>query len=143
MKILYTAVVTATGARHGRVESSDGHLNLLLAPPPEMGGNGGATNPEQLFAGGYAACFGGAMEYLARQSKINLGDVQIAAKVGIGPNDAGNGFGLAVELDISALALSQPDAEKLVRDAHQVCPYSNATRGNIEVRLIANGKPLL
>lgn len=142
MKILYTAAVTAKGARHGRVESSDGHLNLPLALPPEMGGAGGATNPEQLFAGGYAACFGGAMEYLARQNKINPGDVQVAARVGIGPSDAGNGFGLAVELDISASDLPQPELEKLVRDAHQVCPYSNATRGNIEVRLKANGKPL-
>ena len=142
MNILYTAAVTATGARHGRVESSDGNLNLPLAPPPEMGGNGGATNPEQLFAGGYAACFGGAMEYLARQSKINLGDVQVAAKVGIGPSEAGNGFGLAVELDISNSTLAQTDLEKLVREAHQVCPYSNATRGNIEVKLRANGVPL-
>jgi Ohr subfamily peroxiredoxin len=142
MKILYTAAVTSTGARHGRVESSDGNLNLLLAPPPEMGGNGGATNPEQLFGGGYAACFGGAMEYLARQRKINLGDVQVAAKVGIGPTDSGIGFGLAVELNVSASALSQSDLEQLTREAHQVCPYSNATRGNIEVRLMANGKPL-
>lgn len=142
MKILYTAAVTATGARHGHIESSDGGLNLPLALPPEMGGQGGATNPEQLFAGGYAACFGGAMEYLARQGKINLGDVRVAAKVGIGPNDSGNGFGLAVELDVSASALSQDDLKKLAREAHKVCPYSNATRGNIEVKLKANGELL-
>ncbi|HWZ45309.1 MAG TPA: organic hydroperoxide resistance protein [Candidatus Saccharimonadales bacterium] len=142
MKILYTAAVTATGARHGHVESSDGKLSLPLALPPEMGGAGGATNPEQLFAGGYAACFGGAMEYIARQGKIDTGEIKVAAKVGIGPNDAGSGFGLAVELDVRASALAQADLEKLAREAHQVCPYSNATRGNIEVKLTANGKPI-
>src|SRR5579872_1046043 len=110
MKVLYTASATSVGARHGHVESSDGLLKLDLATPPEMGGPGGAPNPEQLFASGYAACFGGAMEFLARQQKIDLGEVRITAKVGIGPNDNTPGFGLTVALDITAPNLTQAAA---------------------------------
>ncbi|HLJ90131.1 MAG TPA: organic hydroperoxide resistance protein [Candidatus Angelobacter sp.] len=139
MKILYTASVTSVGGRNGHVQSSDGKLNLDLAMPPEMGGKGGASNPEQLFAAGYAACFTGAMEFIARQKQISVGEITIGAKVGIGPNDGGAGFGLAVELDVTVPALAQADAEALVKEAHQVCPYSNATRNNIDVKLTAHG----
>lgn len=139
MKVLYTASATSVGARHGHVESSDGLLKLNLAVPPEMGGTGGAPNPEQLFASGYAACFGGAMEYLARQQKLDMGEVRITAKVSIGPNENAPGFGLAVDLDVTAPNLPQAGAETLVNEAHKVCPYSNATRGNIDVKLTAHG----
>jgi Ohr subfamily peroxiredoxin len=142
MQVLYTAEVTATGARSGHAKSSDGLLDVQLALPPQMGGKGGATNPEQLFAAGYAACFGGAVEYLANQQKISTGTVTVKAKVGIGPYDPGQGegFTLRVDLDITLPELDQPAAEKLVAAAHRTCPYSNATRGNIEVTLTAHGK---
>jgi Ohr subfamily peroxiredoxin len=141
MQVLYTAEVTATGARSGHAKSSDGLLEVQLALPPQMGGKGGATNPEQLFAAGYAACFGGAVEYLANQQKISTGTVTVKAKVGIGPYDPGQGegFTLRVDLDITLPELDQPAAEKLVAAAHRTCPYSNATRGNIEVTLNAHG----
>jgi Ohr subfamily peroxiredoxin len=142
MQVLYTAEVTATGARSGYAASSDGLLEVQLAVPPQMGGKGGATNPEQLFAAGYAACFGGAVEYLANQQKISTGTVTVKAKVGIGPYDPGQGegFTLRVDLDVTLPDLDQPAAEKLVAAAHRTCPYSNATRGNIEVTLTAHGK---
>jgi osmotically inducible protein OsmC len=138
MKILYTASVTATGGRNGHIESSDGLLKADLALPPQMGGKGGATNPEQMFAGGYAACFLNAMEYIAKQRKIETGGAKVTAKVGVGPNETG-AFGLEVELDVTVPALAQPDAETLTHDAHKVCPYSNATKGNIDVKLVVHG----
>lgn len=148
MKILYTASATATGGRAGRIENNDGSLKLGLAIPKEMGGKASAegttpevntaTNPEELFAGGYAACFGSALEHVARQKRIITGEVVIRAKVSIGPNDNG-GFSLAVELDATLPAVDQVTADELITATHQVCPYSNATRGNIDVKLTAHG----
>ncbi len=140
MKTLYTAVATATGGRTGHAESSDGILAVDLTVPKEMGGKIGmvGTNPEQLFAAGYAACFGGALDYLAQQRKIETGTVSVTAEVGIGPNDTGS-FSLSVALSVVVPALSQADAEALVHDAHQVCPYSSAVKGNIDVALSVRG----
>lgn len=138
MKPIYTASVTSVGGRNGRVESSDGAVKLALAAPPPLGGNGNGANPEQLFAAGYAACFAGAMDYIARQKKLSPGEITIASKVAIGPDDSG-AFTLAVDLSITAPGLNQADAEDLVARAHEACPYSRATRGNIEVKLTAHG----
>lgn len=135
MKPLYTAEATAHGGRNGRVESSDGLLDLDLAMPEEMGGPGGeATNPEQLFAAGYAACFENALRRVAGRQKKDVNDASVTARVGIGRHDEG-GFGLAVELIGRMPNLPREEAEDLMEDAHQVCPYSRATRGNIEVTL--------
>jgi len=135
METLYTASAVATGAgRNGHVQSTDGHLDTDVRIPKEMGGPGGATNPEQLFAAGYAACFHSALQLVAGQAKADITDSEVVADVSIGPNDAG-GFGLAVQLEISLPAVERAQAEELVEQAHQVCPYSNATRGNVEVTL--------
>jgi Ohr subfamily peroxiredoxin len=135
-KVLYTAHAKVTGGRDGRAVSSDGILDVKLATPREMGGVGGAgTNPEQLFAAGYSACFIGAMKFVAARDKIVLpGDISIEGSVGIGAIP--NGFGIEVTLKVSVPGLPRADAESLVQKAHIVCPYSNATRGNIDVRLI-------
>lgn len=131
-RVLYTASATATGGRDGRVSTDDGALDLTVVPPKSLGGSGAAgTNPEQLFAAGYAACFGSALAHVARAQKITTGPVSITTKVALGP--AGAGFGLAVELIASLPELAREQAQALVDAAHQVCPYSNATRGNIEV----------
>src|ERR1044071_4656215 len=131
-KRLYTANATATGGRDGRVRTSDGLVDFALTMPRELGGSGAAgTNPEQLFAAGYSACFGSALMHVARMKKITTGPVQITAHVTIGP--VGQAFGLAVELTASLPELPRDQAEALVHAAHQVCPYSNATRGNIVV----------
>ncbi|MET9231385.1 organic hydroperoxide resistance protein [Lentzea sp. NPDC003310] len=136
MEALYTAEATAYGeGRNGEVRSSDGVIDEVLSVPKEMGGPGGdATNPEQLFAAGYSACFNSAIAAVARAGKIQIASSEVTAKVGIGSNGAG-GFQLAVELAVTIPGLDQAVAEKLVEQAHQVCPYSNATRGNIEVAL--------
>jgi Ohr subfamily peroxiredoxin len=140
MKVLYTAHVTSTGGRAGHVKSSDGSLDVDLVPPPVMGGPGKAgVNPEQLFGAGYAACFSGAMAYIAGQQKIVPGEITINASVDLGPQDNAPGFTVGVALDITVANLDQAAAEKLVHDAHEVCPYSNATRGNIDVKLTAHG----
>ncbi|MGF6165244.1 osmotically inducible protein OsmC [Pseudomonas sp. 2725] len=135
MKVLYTAVATATGGRDGRAISSDKNLDVKLATPKELGGAGGdATNPEQLFAAGYLACFIGALKFVASQSKRSIpADASIIARVGIG--QIPGGFGLDIDLNINLPGLEQADAQALVEAAHQVCPYSNATRGNVDVRL--------
>ena len=136
MKILYRTEATATGGRDGRAASKDGHLQVKLSTPTELGGQGGeATNPEQLFAAGYSACFGSAIAHLARMQKIQTGPVQVTANVAIGP--IGQRFGLAVELIVDMPELPAEQALALVHAAHEVCPYSNATRGNIivDVRL--------
>ncbi|WP_115717329.1 organic hydroperoxide resistance protein [Gallaecimonas mangrovi] len=135
MKALYTAVATSTGGRDGSSKSSDGVLDVKLTTPKELGGAGGnGTNPEQLFAAGYSACFIGATKLVASKQKIAVpADFNIRAEVGIGPVDGG--FGLEVDLYVSLPGMDQDTAEDLVAKAHQVCPYSNATRGNIEVRL--------
>ena len=134
-KILYTGVSTATGGRDGRAASSDNILNVSLTTPKELGGAGGAgTNPEQLFAAGYSACFIGAMKFVAGKQKIALpADTKITGHVGIGPIPTG--FALKVELKIDVPGLPKDQVQKIVEAAHQVCPYSNATRGNIEVAL--------
>src|SRR5213083_331748 len=138
-KVLYTARATSTGGRAGTSETPDGTLKLNLSTPKELGGAGGpGTNPEQLFAAGYSACFIGAMKAVAAKQKIALpADVSITADVGIGPIPAG--FGIQVAMAITIPGFSRADAEALVAAAHQVCPYSNATRGNIDVTLTVNG----
>ena len=134
-KVLYTAHATSTGGRAGTSESSDGVLKLTLSTPKELGGAGGpGTNPEQLFACGYSACFIGAMKAVAAGQKIALpAEVSITAAVGIGPIPAG--FGIQVAMAISVPGMERAAAEALVAAAHKVCPYSNATRGNIDVTL--------
>jgi lipoyl-dependent peroxiredoxin len=132
-KILYTAHATATGGRDGHVASNDGVLNVLLGTPKELGGAGGSvTNPEQLFAAGYSACFLGAMKFVANRDKITLpADVKVAADVGIG--QIPDGFGIAVTLNVSVPGMETIAAHELIEKTHVVCPYSNATRGNITV----------
>jgi lipoyl-dependent peroxiredoxin len=137
-KALYTAHATSTGGRTGRTESSDGAIKLDLVTPRELGGAGGSgANPEQLFAAGYSACFIGAMKAVAGKQKIPLDpEVSIAADVSIGPMTGKPGaFGIAVKMAVSVPGMERADAEKLVAEAHEVCPYSNATRGNIDVQL--------
>lgn len=134
-KILYQAEATATGGRDGRATSTDKALDVQLSTPKALGGAGGdGTNPEQLFAAGYSACFIGAMKVVAGKEKIQLPkNHQVTGQVGIGPS--GDAFGIAVTLNVSLPGLAQDTAEDLVAKAHQVCPYSNATRGNIDVTL--------
>jgi len=135
MKTLYTAEALATGeGRDGHGRTSDGKLDLDLATPPELGGSGNGTNPEQLFAIGYAACFHSALRLVARAEKADVSDSAVGARVSLGQLDNG-GFGLAVELEVSLPKLDHDSAQRLTEKAHQVCPYSNATRGNIDVAL--------
>lgn len=134
MKAVYEAKVISHGGRNGAILSSDGILNMKVSTPKEMGGAGGATNPEQLFAAGYAACFENAVLYVARAQKINTGRTAVTATVGIGTNDKG-GFQLAVKLEVSLPEVPEEQARAIIEKAHTVCPYSNATRGNIEVDL--------
>ncbi|MFD4974634.1 organic hydroperoxide resistance protein [Streptomyces sp. NPDC058424] len=135
MDTLYTAVATATHGRDGRAVSSDGKLDLQLAIPVEMGGNGQGTNPEQLFAAGFAACFASALGVVGRQAKVDVSDAAVTGEVGIGKQ--GKGFALAVTLRIELPdSIDKATGRKLVEQAHQVCPYSNATRGNIPVDLV-------
>lgn len=138
-KVLYTAEAHVTGGRaqgHGR--TSDGALEVELRFPKEMGGEGGGTNPEQLFAVGFAACFESALGVVARRQKVNADDVEVDSKVMLLPTEE-RGFKLAVELDVKLPSIAEEDrAVELVRAAHRVCPYSNATRGNIDVKLTAN-----
>jgi lipoyl-dependent peroxiredoxin len=133
---VYTASATSTGdGRTGHVRSSDGVLDFDLAVPKEMGGPGGAlTNPEELFAAGYAACFHSALRGIARREKITLEDTAITVDVGFGQRAEG-GFGLTVAIEAEIPSVDQATAERLLEAAHQVCPYSNATRGNIDVKL--------
>ena len=133
-KILYTAHAHTTGGREGKSSTSDGVLSVDLTPPKEMGGSGTATNPEQLFAIGYSACFMGAMKHVASLKKMKIpNDAFIDASVSIGPIP--RGFGIAVKMDISLPNMDRKIAQEIIGEAHQVCPYSNATRGNIEVDL--------
>lgn len=133
-KVIYTALATSTGGRDGTTRTSDGLLDLKLAVPKEMGGAGGGVNPEQLFASGYSACFIGAMKFVAGTQKIALpADTSINASVGIG--QIPQGFGIEVALQVSIPGMDKAAAEALVAKAHEVCPYSNATRGNIEVTI--------
>ncbi|MGD0197895.1 MAG: organic hydroperoxide resistance protein [Solirubrobacteraceae bacterium] len=142
-KALYTARAHVTGGRaagHGR--SADGRLDVQLRLPQEMGGNGDGTNPEELFAVGYAACFEGVLGAVSRRRELELGDIAIDSQVSLIPDGKG-GLSLAVVLDVSLGAIEDPaSAVAIVREAHEMCPYSNATRGNIAVSLSANGAPL-
>jgi osmotically inducible protein OsmC len=134
--VKYTAEATATGGRDGRASTTDGTFEVKLATPKELGGGGGeGNNPEQLFAAGYAACFIGALKAAGAQEKVKIpDDTSITANVGIGPRSEG-GFGLDVALRISLPGMDKAQAEALVEKAHHICPYSNATRGNVDVRL--------
>jgi Ohr subfamily peroxiredoxin len=134
--VKYTTQATATGGRDGRSTTADGALDVRLATPKELGGAGGeGNNPEQLFAAGYAACFLGALKFVAGQEKVRVpSDATVTAKVGIGPRSAG-GFGITADLTVSLPGVDRAQAEDLVAKAHQVCPYSNATRGNVDVGL--------
>ena len=134
--VKYRTEATATGGRDGRARTADGALDVKLTTPKELGGAGGdGNNPEQLFAAGYAACFLGALKFVAAQEKVRVpADATVTAKIGIGPRAAG-GFGITADLAISLPGIERSQAEALVQKAHQVCPYSNATRGNVEVGL--------
>jgi lipoyl-dependent peroxiredoxin len=142
-KVLYTAEATVTGGRragHGR--TTDGMLDVQLRSPKEMGGEGDGTNPEELFAVGYAACFESAIAAAGRRARAEVGDVSIDSRVTLTPTEQ-RGFRLGVELDVSLPEVSDPeDAARIVEAAHQICPYSNATRGNIDVKLTVNGQEL-
>lgn len=132
---IYTTEAIATGAgRNGHVQTADGRVSMDLASPKEMGGSGNGANPEQLFAAGYAACFLSALQMVARNAKKDLGDSSVGARVSIGK--AGEGFGLAVMLEVIVPNLPHDEAQQLADAAHQVCPYSNATRGNIRVDVV-------
>ncbi len=136
MNHLYTAKTTAIGGRNGTIRSDDGLLDLQLAMPKELGGKGGATNPEQLFAAGYAACFENAVIHVTRTQadKVRDDDIEVVGEVSLLPNGQG-GFMLAVTLDVAITGLDQAKAEEIVQAAHAVCPYSNAVKGNVDVQL--------
>ena len=133
MTTLYQTRATATGGREGKARSDDGLLDVQLALPKALGGNGQGTNPEQLFAAGYAACFQSAMGHVARAQKIGLTGSTVTGIVGLAPQGAA--FKLEVALEVETQGLTQAEAEALVATAHQVCPYSNATRGNVDVAI--------
>ena len=141
IKALFTATATATGGRNGRTEASDGSVKADLSVPKEMGGPGkpGTTTPEHLFAAGYAACFGGALDFVAKQHKKDASRARVTCAVSIGPRDGG-GFGLAVRLHVEDRSLPQSELAALAKEAHEkICPYSHATRGNVSVAFEAVG----
>ncbi|MEZ8193678.1 organic hydroperoxide resistance protein [Vibrio cortegadensis] len=140
MTTLYTTKATASAGRNGQVTTDDNMLDLALSYPKEMGGTGDATNPEQLFAAGYSACFSNAILHVAREMKVKLAQAPVTAEVGIGPNSTG-GFALTVALAVT-LELEEEQAQQLVKTAHQVCPYSNAVKGNIDVKITVNDTAL-
>jgi len=141
MSALYSTKAVAVGGRNGTVRTDDGQIDLQLALPASLGGKGGATNPEQLFAAGYAACFGNAVIHVTRNKdkKIRDNDVEVTATVGMEPNGSG-GFALTVALDVTLVGVDQASAEDIVAAAHKVCPYSNAVRGNIDVALSVHAR---
>ena len=140
-KVVYTAEATVTGGRaEGHGQTTDGQLDVELRLPSEMGGDGGGTNPEQLFAVGYAACFEGALGVVGRREKVETGDASIDSKVSLITTEE-RGFNVAVELDVTLPQVQDAEeAKRIVAAAHEVCPYSNATRGNVDVTLTANGQ---
>jgi Ohr subfamily peroxiredoxin len=141
-KVLYTAEAHVTGGRDGHGHTKDNQLDVDLRLPTEMGGAGGGTNPEELFAVGYAACFESALMNVARRKHLEVTDVAIDSKVTLSPNGSG-GFVLGVVLDVSIASVTDRDvAAQIIRDAHEVCPYSNAVRGNVDVELLLGGQPL-
>lgn len=136
MKALYTATTTVHGGREGSIESSDGVLKHNLSMPKELGGPGGSgTNPEQLFSAGYGACYESALANIARKEGVKLHDVEVTCNVSIGKDDSDGGFRLAVRMDVKSPGIEHDKAEELAKKAHEFCPYSKATRGNIEVEL--------
>jgi osmotically inducible protein OsmC len=142
MNILYATKVTAIGGRHGQIRSEDGLLDLKLAMPPQLGGKGDATNPETLFAGGYAACFENALLHVSRNAGVRFADedVEVTAEIGLSRNDSG-GFVLSAALAVAVTGVDQKKAEELVEAAHKICPYSNAIRGNVDVRITVLAHP--
>jgi Ohr subfamily peroxiredoxin len=139
VQVLYTGDATVRGARHGHAESSDGNLKVTLAAPKSLGGDDGAgTNPEQLFAAAWGACFGGAMEYIARSKGLDVSDAAIETKIGVGPSSSG-AFGLTAQMTVTIPSLDQAAAEELVAAADKGCPYSNAVRGNVESNITVIG----
>jgi Ohr subfamily peroxiredoxin len=138
---LYTAEATATHGRDGAVRSSDGVIDMEVHPPAELGGPGTGTNPEQLFAAGYSACFGSSLLFFAARREVDIGGSSVTARVGLGPDDAG-GMGISVELYVDLPGVEPDVARKLVRSADKGCPYSRATRGNIPHALFVNGERL-
>ena len=142
MSTLYSTKVTAIGGRSGSIRSEDGVLDLSLALPAALGGKGGATNPEQLFAAGYAACFENAVIHVTRAKATKIGDddIEVTADVGLSPNGAG-GFVLSVALDVTIKGVDQATADEIVAAAHAVCPYSNAVKGNVDVKLSVATRP--
>jgi osmotically inducible protein OsmC len=134
MNILYSTKVTAVGGRHGQIRSEDGLLDMRLALPRQLGGKGDATNPETLFAGGYAACFENALLRVSREAGVRLADedVEVIAEIGLSRNETG-GFVLSAALEVTVTGVDQKKAEELVQSAHRICPYSNAIRGNVDV----------
>ncbi|WP_393083582.1 organic hydroperoxide resistance protein [Streptomyces sp. LN704] len=132
--VLYTAVATAHNGRDGRVATDDGRLDVVVNPPKELGGSGAGTNPEQLFAAGYSACFQGALGVVARGRNADLTGSTVTARVGLGKND--DGFGIIVEISATLPAVDAATARDLLEQAHQVCPYSKATRGDVTVTLV-------
>src|SRR6202035_5984584 len=138
---LYSTKVTATGGRHGHIRSDDGLLDMKLALPRELGGKGDATNPETLFAGGYAACFENALLRVNREKGLRFadGDVEVIAEIGLSRNDSGN-FVLSAALAVAVTGVDQETAEDLAESAHKICPYSNAIRGNVEVRITVSAR---
>jgi lipoyl-dependent peroxiredoxin len=142
-KILYTAQAKVTGGRiEGHARTSDGELDVDIRPPKELGGPGGGTNPEQLFAAGFASCFESAATTVAARKKLEASDIEIESKVNLFPTEE-RGFAVSVEMDVTLPSIDDPEtAADLIRTAHKVCPYSNATRGNIDVDFTVNGVPL-
>lgn len=138
MKVLYTAHGSATGGREGQAATDTGNVKLVLNTPKELGGGGGdGTNPEQLFSMGYSACFLGALKFVAGKEKVKIpDDARVSADVGIGARDDGQGFGITAKLTVSVPGLDKAVVEDLVKKAHVVCPYSHATRGNIETETV-------
>lgn len=140
MKPMYTEQAKAEGGREGRVHSDDGKIDLVLTPPKAIGGSGAGSNPEQLFAAGYAACFHSAMQFVARPKHLDLTGSSVEGHVTLGMTEPGPGFELSVKHIVALPNLDQADAEALVHEAHAVCPYSKATRGNVEVTFEVHGR---
>ncbi|MGA0596631.1 organic hydroperoxide resistance protein [Enterovirga sp. CN4-39] len=134
-KTVFTSTATTTGGRAGRTEAASGRVSHALSRPTEMGGDGVGTNPEELFACGYSACFGGTLEFLAKQKGIDIGQSVVTAHIAFGP-DAAGGFGIGCTLEVSLPGIERSVAEELLHAAHQNCPYSKAIRGNVEVEIV-------
>lgn len=139
MEVMYKVKATSEGGRDGKVKTEDGHVELKLATPKEMGGQGGGANPEGLFAAGYAACFSSAIAMAARRHKAEIGDVEVTSTVGVGPNGKG-GFKFSVKLEANIPGVDSETARKLAEEAETICPFANATRGNIDVELVVTNK---